>query len=98
MRLTYGVDFAISNSRRAARRSDHARRTTARWRFLPGLHTAAISDHPRGQVFSVLPFGNIVVTLSVNGAELKTMLENGVSFILSRAGAFPAGLWPLLHL
>ena len=33
----------------------------------------------RGQVLSVLPFGNIVVTLSVNGAELKTMLENGVS-------------------
>ena len=27
----------------------------------------------------MLPFGNIVVTLDVNGAELKTMLENGVS-------------------
>ena len=33
----------------------------------------------RGQVLAVLPFGNIVVTLQVNGAELKTMLENGVS-------------------
>ena len=33
----------------------------------------------RGQSLALLPFGNIVVTLDVNGAELKTMLENGVS-------------------
>ena len=33
----------------------------------------------RGQSLSLLPFGNIAVTMTVNGAELKTMLENGVS-------------------
>ena len=39
----------------------------------------------RGQVLAVLPFGNVVVTLQVNGAELKTMLENGVSLIVDPA-------------
>jgi 2',3'-cyclic-nucleotide 2'-phosphodiesterase (5'-nucleotidase family) len=43
----------------------------------------------RGQVLAVLPFGNIVVTLDVNGAELKTMLENGVSLMPSAQGRFP---------
>ena len=37
----------------------------------------------------MLPFGNIVVTLSVNGAELKTMLENGVSRMPAVDGRFP---------
>jgi 2',3'-cyclic-nucleotide 2'-phosphodiesterase (5'-nucleotidase family) len=43
----------------------------------------------RGQVLAVLPFGNVVVTLQVNGAELKTMLENGVSLMPSAQGRFP---------
>lgn len=43
----------------------------------------------RGQVLAVLPFGNVVVTLSVNGAELKSMLENGVSLMPSAQGRFP---------
>jgi 2',3'-cyclic-nucleotide 2'-phosphodiesterase (5'-nucleotidase family) len=43
----------------------------------------------RGQVLAVLPFGNVVVTLSVNGAELKTMLENGVSRMPAVDGRFP---------
>jgi len=43
----------------------------------------------RGQVLAVLPFGNVVVTLQVNGAELKTMLENGVSSMPSVNGRFP---------
>jgi 2',3'-cyclic-nucleotide 2'-phosphodiesterase (5'-nucleotidase family) len=45
-------------------------------------------------VFTVLPFKNEVVTLSVNGAELKAMLENGVSLMPIASGRFPqvAGL------
>lgn len=43
----------------------------------------------RGQVLAVLPFGNVVVTLQVNGAELKTMLENGVSQMPAANGRFP---------
>ena len=43
----------------------------------------------RGQVLAVLPFGNVVVTLQVTGAELKTMLENGVSAMPGANGRFP---------
>jgi 2',3'-cyclic-nucleotide 2'-phosphodiesterase (5'-nucleotidase family) len=43
----------------------------------------------RGQVLAVLPFGNVVVTLDVTGAELKTMLENGVSVMPGANGRFP---------
>jgi 2',3'-cyclic-nucleotide 2'-phosphodiesterase (5'-nucleotidase family) len=43
----------------------------------------------RGQVLAVLPFGNIVVTLEVNGAELKTMLENGIGLMPTAQGRFP---------
>lgn len=37
----------------------------------------------------MLPFGNVVVTLPINGAELKTMLENGVSTMPAVSGRFP---------
>jgi 2',3'-cyclic-nucleotide 2'-phosphodiesterase (5'-nucleotidase family)/predicted AlkP superfamily phosphohydrolase/phosphomutase len=48
----------------------------------------------RGQVNAVLPFGNVAVTLTVNGAELKQMLEQGVSAMPAVDGRFPqvAGL------
>jgi 2',3'-cyclic-nucleotide 2'-phosphodiesterase (5'-nucleotidase family) len=36
----------------------------------------------------VLPFGNIAMTLSISGAELKTMLENGVSAMPAANGKF----------
>jgi 2',3'-cyclic-nucleotide 2'-phosphodiesterase (5'-nucleotidase family) len=39
-------------------------------------------------VLTVLPFGNIVVTLQVNGTELKTMLEKGVSAMPAINGKF----------
>lgn len=48
----------------------------------------------RGQVNTVLPFGNQVVTLDVNGAELKAMLENGVSLIGSSTGPSAQGRFP----
>ena len=43
----------------------------------------------RGQVLAVLPFGNIVTTVEINGAELKAMLENGVSLMPAANGRFP---------
>ncbi len=43
----------------------------------------------RGQVLGVLPFGNVVATLSINGAELKMYLENGVSAMPAVNGRFP---------
>ena len=40
-------------------------------------------------MLAVLPFGNVVFTVQVNGAELKTMLENGVSTMPAVDGRFP---------
>ena len=43
----------------------------------------------RGQVLTVLPFGNVNVKVQISGAELKTMLENGVSAMPAVSGRFP---------
>jgi 2',3'-cyclic-nucleotide 2'-phosphodiesterase (5'-nucleotidase family) len=40
-------------------------------------------------VLGVLPFGNIVVTVTITGPELKTMLENGVGPMPTVQGRFP---------
>ena len=37
----------------------------------------------------MLPFGNVVFTVDISGAELKTFLENGVSFMPAANGRFP---------
>ena len=42
----------------------------------------------RGQVLAVLPFGNVVATVTINGAELKAFLENGVSQMPAANGRF----------
>lgn len=51
-------------------------------------------DITLGQVMTTLPFGNVIVTLKVTGAELKEALENGVSAVENKHGRFPqvAGL------
>ncbi|MDY0323347.1 MAG: 5'-nucleotidase C-terminal domain-containing protein, partial [Candidatus Carbobacillus sp.] len=51
-------------------------------------------DITLGQVMTTLPFGNVIVTLKVTGAELKEALENGVSEVENKHGRFPqvAGL------
>jgi 2',3'-cyclic-nucleotide 2'-phosphodiesterase (5'-nucleotidase family)/predicted AlkP superfamily phosphohydrolase/phosphomutase len=87
MRTTYGVDFAITNS--GGLRADLTCPTTDNPSdFCPGY---APPPFPitRGQVLTVLPFGNVVTTLTVNGAELKTMLENGISRMPAVDGRFP---------
>ncbi len=43
----------------------------------------------RGQTYEVLPFGNFAVTVDVNGAELKTMLEQGLSAMPGASGRYP---------
>jgi 2',3'-cyclic-nucleotide 2'-phosphodiesterase (5'-nucleotidase family) len=86
MRLRYGVDFAITNS--GGLRADLTCPTTDNPNdFCPG-YTPPPFLITRGQVLSVLPFGNVAVTLEVNGAELKTMLENGVSAMPGANGRF----------
>ena len=87
MRRTYLTDFAVTNS--GGLRADLTCPTTDS----PDDFCPAFTPPPfpitRGQVLAVLPFGNVVTTQSVNGAELKTMLENGVSLMPAANGRFP---------
>jgi len=90
LRTTYssiGVEFAITNSGGLRDRltCPPAGGGTG---FCPAF-TPPPYQITRGQVLAVLPFGNVVVTLNVNGAELKTMLENGVSLMPAANGRFP---------
>jgi 2',3'-cyclic-nucleotide 2'-phosphodiesterase (5'-nucleotidase family) len=90
MRAKYapiGVEFAITNS-------GGLRDALTCAAAGGGTGLCAASTPPpfiisRGQVLAVLPFGNIVVTVTVTGAELKTMLENGVSQMPGANGRFP---------
>jgi len=43
----------------------------------------------RGQILGVLPFGNVAMSVTVTGVELKAMLENGVSRMPLGDGRFP---------
>ena len=89
---THAVDFAIMNSGTiradlTCPETDDPLDTCPS--FVPPPYPIS-----RGQVFAVLPFMNEVVTLNVNGSELKAMLENGVSVMPIASGRFPqvAGL------
>jgi 2',3'-cyclic-nucleotide 2'-phosphodiesterase (5'-nucleotidase family) len=92
MRKTYAVaphnaEFAITNS--GGLRADLTCPTADN----PNDFCPAFVPPPypisRGQVNTVLPFGNVAVTLTVNGAELKSMLERGVSAMPTADGRFP---------
>ena len=87
MRLTYGIDFAITNS--GGLRADLTCPTTDSPTDFCPAYTPPPYPITRGSVLTVLPFGNVVVTLSVTGAELKAMLENGVSSMPAANGRFP---------
>ncbi len=87
MRLAYNTDFAITNS--GGLRADLTCPTTDNPSDFCPSYTPPPFPITRGQVLTVLPFGNVVVTLRVNGAELKTMLENGVSAMPAVQGRFP---------
>jgi 2',3'-cyclic-nucleotide 2'-phosphodiesterase (5'-nucleotidase family) len=82
-----GTQFAITNS--GGLRADLTCPTTDNPNDFCPAYTPPPYPITRGQVLTVLPFGNVVVTLSVSGAELKTMLENGVSRMPSVDGRFP---------
>jgi 2',3'-cyclic-nucleotide 2'-phosphodiesterase (5'-nucleotidase family) len=86
MRTTYGVDFAITNSG-GLRASLTCPPEGGGDGFCPSF-TPPPWKITRGQVLAVLPFGNVVSTLTVTGAELKTFLENGVSEMPAPDGRF----------
>jgi 2',3'-cyclic-nucleotide 2'-phosphodiesterase (5'-nucleotidase family) len=87
MRTTYGTEFAITNS--GGLRADLTCPTTDNPSDFCPAYTPPPYVITRGQVVTVLPFGNLVVTVPINGAELKAMLENGVSTMPAVNGKFP---------
>ncbi len=87
MRMTYGTDFAITNA--GGLRANLTCPTVDNPTDFCPPYTPPPFPISRGQVLTGLPFGNVVVTMSVNGAELKTMLENGVSAMPGANGRFP---------
>lgn len=84
MRLTYSTDVAITNS--GGIRADLTCQPGG-GDFCPA--DAAANAISRGGVLTVLPFGNVVATLDVTGAELKEMLETGVANMPEPDGGFP---------
>jgi 5'-nucleotidase len=59
-----------------------------------GYTAGAPYDIVLGDIFSVLPFGNILNTRTVTGAQLWSALENGVSQINSTTGLGADGRFP----
>lgn len=48
-----------------------------------------VGDISQGDAITVLPFGNYVMTIEVTGADIKSVLEVGVSDYPEAKGAFP---------
>jgi 2',3'-cyclic-nucleotide 2'-phosphodiesterase (5'-nucleotidase family) len=87
MRTSFeGVEFAITNS--GGLRAD----LTCPSPDIADDFCTSFTPPPwpitRGQVLGVLPFGNLVATVDISGAELKTYLENGVSSMPAANGRF----------
>ncbi|HJS29865.1 MAG TPA: 5'-nucleotidase C-terminal domain-containing protein, partial [Anaerolineales bacterium] len=90
MRTTYDTDFAITNS--GGLRADLTCPTVDNPSdFCPPETAVPVQPFfiTRGQVFTVLPFGNVVATLTIDGALLKTYLENGISTMPAVNGRYP---------
>ncbi|MEE9534745.1 MAG: 5'-nucleotidase C-terminal domain-containing protein, partial [Acidimicrobiia bacterium] len=86
MRTTYGTDFAITNS--GGLRADLTCPTVDIPTDFCPPNTPPNFQITDGQVLTVLPFGNTVATLTLDGALLKEYLENGVSAMPGASGRF----------
>ncbi|HET7677679.1 MAG TPA: alkaline phosphatase family protein [Candidatus Limnocylindrales bacterium] len=82
----FEVDFAIANA--GGLRADLTCPTTDDPSDFCPAYTPPPYPITRGQVYTVLPFGNSVVTADVSGVQLKTILERGVSALPSANGRF----------
>jgi 2',3'-cyclic-nucleotide 2'-phosphodiesterase (5'-nucleotidase family) len=86
MRTTYGTDFAFTNSG-GLRANLTCSEVDDPSDFCPAQDGAPF-DITAGQVLTVLPFGNVVVTVNLTGDEVKAHLENGVSTMPDVSGRF----------
>ena len=88
LRSTYSTDFALTNS--GGIRADLTCPTTDLASDFCPAFTPPPYPITRGQVFTVLPFGNFAVTASVTGLKLRQMLESGLDAALADNPATPA--------
>ncbi|MGH2530990.1 MAG: 5'-nucleotidase C-terminal domain-containing protein [Thermomicrobiales bacterium] len=86
MRLTYETDFAVTNSGGIRAPMTCPAEDVPDDFCPPNAPANAIT---RGQVLSVLPFGNVAVTGEITGADLKAILEAGVAGLPAPSGGFP---------
>jgi 2',3'-cyclic-nucleotide 2'-phosphodiesterase (5'-nucleotidase family) len=108
MRWRYGTQLALMNgggirSQLPACSYQPVDKTLRRGNWNP-THTAVVTcagyaagppyDVVLGDIFTVLPFGNILNTRTVTGAQLWAALENGVSRIDSTTGLGTDGRFP----
>ena len=86
LRTRYGTQLALTNAGglRAALPSSYLPADQTLDRTAP-----APFDLVTGDVFTVLPFGNVVVTRTVTGAQLYAALEHGVGAAPASNGRFP---------
>jgi 5'-nucleotidase len=91
MREAYGTDVAFTNGGgiRSPIPSSYLPQDTSLRRTTPGYALGPPYDVVIGDVFSVLPFGNIVITREVTGAQLHQVLEHGVAVMPGASGRFP---------
>ncbi|BDP44537.1 bifunctional metallophosphatase/5'-nucleotidase (plasmid) [Deinococcus aetherius] len=89
-RTRYGTQLAIQNggSIRSSLPSSYAPQDKNLRRPTPGYQPGPPYDLVAGDVYSVLPFGNTVVTRTVTGAQLYAALANSVSALPGASGRF----------
>ena len=90
MRWRYGTQLALTNGGglRASLPSSYLPMDTTLRRNSPGYAAGPPFDIVIGDAFTVLPFGNIVVTREVTGALLWEALEHSVGAIPGANGRF----------
>jgi 5'-nucleotidase len=95
IRLRYGTQLALTNGGgiRQPLPSSYLPMDLSLRRTTPGYAPGPPYDLVIGDAFAVLPFGNVVVTRMVSGAQLYAALEHGVGAIDSSGfgtnGRFP---------
>ena len=86
MRIRYGTEFAIANS--GGIRADLTCPVVDSATDFCPAYTGTPFPITRGQVNTVLPFGNFGMTATFSGAELRAFLENAVSVMPGANGRY----------
>ncbi|MDC0739897.1 MXAN_6577-like cysteine-rich protein [Polyangium mundeleinium] len=91
MRVKYGTQLAFCNGGglRTSIPSSYTPANTMLRRLTPGYAAGPPYDIVRGDALAVLPFGNVIMTRTVTGAQLWQAMENGISGLPTAAGRFP---------